>query len=121
MDIMLTKRNIQFIVRHVVSFIQKTFQNLLPILLHLFRQGLLLVQFNGTLHSGEEKLVDQDRAFVLETGTESLISIAEWHTTQILLFETPGRKRLLYTAIRAADFDFVTQAATADPKTFDPR
>ena len=72
------------------------------------------------------KLVDQDRAFVLETfahkkGTESPTSTAGWHTPQMLLFETPGRQRLLYTAIDEAEFDFVKQAPTADPKTFNPR
>tara|TARA_R110002072_G_scaffold241027_1_gene399513 strand:- start:54890 stop:55540 length:651 start_codon:yes stop_codon:yes gene_type:complete len=72
------------------------------------------------------KLVDQDRAFVLETfapkkGTEPPTSTAGWHTRQMLLFETPGRQRLLYTAINEAEFDFVKHATTADPKTFNPR
>ena len=66
------------------------------------------------------KLVDQDRAFVVEDDLERIASPG-WHLETFLLFETEHRRRFFQAAIDTTEFEFVRLAATANPQTFDPR
>ena len=66
------------------------------------------------------KLVDQDRAFVVEDDLERIASPG-WNIETFLLFETKDRRRFFQAAIDTTEFEFVRLAATANPQTFDPR
>ena len=66
------------------------------------------------------KLVDQDRAFVIESA-DPKTEVAGWHELTLQLFAAKDRARILYVPIDDREFGFVSAAATADPKTFDPR
>ena len=67
------------------------------------------------------KLVERDRVFVVEGVVPELRSNGGWHDWNLALFETKDRVRVMYAPIEAQAFDFVRQAKTDDPKSFDPR
>lgn len=66
------------------------------------------------------KLIDQDRAFVVEDDLER-IATKGWQIETFLLFATKDRRRFFQAAIDTTEFEFVRLAATANPQTFDPR
>lgn len=67
------------------------------------------------------KLIDQDRVWVVDGGSGPIASGVRWQIHNLLLFEKKDRRRMLYAAVNSDEFDFVRQAPTADPATFDPR
>lgn len=71
------------------------------------------------VHVAARKLVDQDRAFVIEAEVPACAP--GWHAKLLPLFKSKDRSRVLYIPIDDAEFGFVRTARTADPKTFNPR
>lgn len=71
------------------------------------------------VHVAARKLVEQDRAFVIEAEVPACVP--GWHAKLLPLFKSKDRRRVLYIPIDDAEFGFVRTARTADPKTFDPR
>ncbi|MFT4511474.1 MAG: hypothetical protein ACI89X_002020 [Planctomycetota bacterium] len=72
-------------------------------------------------HLATRKLIDQDRAWVVDGDSGPIESGVHWQIWSLLLFEKKDRRRWLYSAVNSDDFDFVKLAPSADPKTFDPR
>ena len=67
------------------------------------------------------ELIGSENAFVVEQELMALPQGGDWLYWTSPLFETKGRRRILYVAIDLTQFAFVRDAATADPRTFNPR
>lgn len=67
------------------------------------------------------KLIETEGVFVLEDEIENMHGHGDWQYWTTLLFETKQRRRILCVPIDRDAFGFVRDAATADPRTFDPR